>query len=72
MGCAYLSNDNRTIDMDVDHELKTNLSHKEIRVLLLHEFRLSRRGGRVQTFSSTSTAALRLKYEFLKRLLRKI
>ncbi len=32
------------------------------------------RGGRIRTFSSTSrsTAVLRLKYEFLKRLLRKI
>ena len=39
MGCEYLSNDNRTIDMEVDHELKMNLSHREIRVLLLHEFR---------------------------------
>jgi transposase len=26
--------------MDADHELKMNLSHREIRVLLLHEFRL--------------------------------
>ncbi len=26
--------------MDVDHELKMNLSRREIRVLLLHEFRL--------------------------------
>jgi hypothetical protein len=43
MGCKYLSNDNRTVDMDVDHELKMNLSHREIRVLLLHEFRLGRK-----------------------------
>jgi hypothetical protein len=28
MGCEYLSNDNRTIDMGVAHELKMNLSHK--------------------------------------------
>jgi hypothetical protein len=27
--------------MDADHELKMNLSRREIRVLLLHEFRLS-------------------------------
>ena len=40
MECEYLSNDNKTIDMDVDHKLKMNLSHREIRVLLLHEFRL--------------------------------
>ncbi len=26
--------------MDADHKLKMNLSHREIRVLLLHEFRL--------------------------------
>ena len=26
--------------MDADHELKMNLSRREIRVLLLHEFRL--------------------------------
>jgi hypothetical protein len=40
MECEYLSNDNKTIDMDVDHKLKMNLSHREIRVLLLHKFRL--------------------------------
>jgi hypothetical protein len=28
------------MDMDVDHGLKMNLSRREIRVLLLHEFRL--------------------------------
>ena len=28
--------------MDVDHGLKMNLSHREIRALLLHEFRLGR------------------------------
>ncbi len=33
-------NDNKVIDMDADHELKMNLSRREIRVLLLHEFRL--------------------------------
>ena len=43
MECEYLSNDNKTIDMDVDHKLKMNLSHREIRVLLLHEFRLGRK-----------------------------
>ena len=43
MACKYLSNDNRTIDMDVDHESKLNLSHREIRVLLLHEFCLGRK-----------------------------
>jgi hypothetical protein len=43
MECEYLSNDNKTIDMDVDHELKMNLSRREIRVLLLIEFRLSRK-----------------------------
>jgi len=29
--------------MDTDHELKMNLSSREIRVLLLHEFRLDHR-----------------------------
>ncbi|CAF3763493.1 unnamed protein product [Rotaria socialis] len=29
--------------MDADHELKTDLSRREIRVLLLHEFRLGRK-----------------------------
>jgi hypothetical protein len=43
MECEYLSNDNRTIDMDVDHELKMDLSHRDIRVLLLHELRLDRK-----------------------------
>jgi hypothetical protein len=43
MGCEYLSDDNRTIDIDLDDELKMNLSHREIRVLLLHEFRLGRK-----------------------------
>jgi hypothetical protein len=33
MEYEYLSNDNKIIDMDVDHELKMNLSHREIRVL---------------------------------------
>jgi hypothetical protein len=33
-------NDNKAIDMDADHELKMNLSRREIRVLLLHEFHL--------------------------------
>ena len=40
MECEYLSNDNKVIDIDADHELKMNLSRREIRVLLLHEFRL--------------------------------
>jgi hypothetical protein len=38
--CEYLPNDNKVIDMDADHELKMNLSRREIRVILLHEFRL--------------------------------
>ena len=29
--------------MDIDHELKMNLSRREIRILLLHEFLQSRR-----------------------------
>ena len=43
MECEYLSNDNKAIDMDVDHKLKMNLSHREIRLLLLHEFCLGRK-----------------------------
>src|SRR5258708_39718185 len=31
------------MDMDVDLELEINLSRKELRVLLLHEFRLGRK-----------------------------
>jgi transposase len=45
MECEYLSNDNKTIDMDVDHEFKMNLSPREIRVLLLHEFRLGHKAA---------------------------
>ena len=33
--------------MDVGHELKMNRSHKEIRILLLHEFRHGRKATRV-------------------------
>ena len=40
MGHECLSNDKKIIDMDVDVESKINLSLREIRVLLLHEFRL--------------------------------
>ncbi len=40
MECEYLSNDIKVIDMDADHELEMNLSRREIRLLLLHEFRL--------------------------------
>ena len=40
MGHEYLSNDKKIIDMDVDLESKITLSPREIRVLLLHEFRL--------------------------------
>lgn len=29
------------MNMEVDHELETNISRKEFRVLLLHEFRLN-------------------------------
>ena len=36
----YLSNDNKANDIHVDHGLKMNLSRREIRVLLLQEFRL--------------------------------
>ncbi len=31
------------MDMDVDLELEMKISHRELRVLLLHEFRLSRK-----------------------------
>jgi len=31
------------MDMDVDLELEMKLSHRELRVLLLHEFRLGRK-----------------------------
>ena len=34
----YLPDDNKVIDMDADRELEINLSRREIRVLLLHEF----------------------------------
>jgi len=43
MDYEYLSNDNITIDKDVDHELKMNLCHREIRVRILHEFCLWRK-----------------------------
>ena len=36
----YRSNNNKHINMYVDHELKMIFSHREIRVLLIHEFRL--------------------------------
>ena len=36
-------NDNKIIDMDVDHRLKIKVSRKEIRVLLLYEFHLDHR-----------------------------
>ena len=31
------------MDMDVDHELERNISRRELRLLLLHEFRLGRK-----------------------------
>ena len=31
------------MDMDVDHELEMNISRRELRLLLLHEFRLGRK-----------------------------
>ena len=37
------SNNSKIIDMDINQELEMNLSHKELRVLLLHEFHLGRK-----------------------------
>ena len=39
-GYEYLSNNNKTMDMDVDLELEMNIARRELRVLLLREFRL--------------------------------
>ena len=36
----FLSNNNKIMDMDVDRESEMNLSCKELRVLLFHEFHL--------------------------------
>ena len=36
----YLSNNNKIMHMDVDLELKTKISRRELRFLLLHELRL--------------------------------
>ena len=41
--CEYLSNDNKHINMGIDHGLKMDLSRRKIRLLLLHELRLGRR-----------------------------
>ena len=40
MGHECLSSGKEIIDMDVDVESRINLSHKDVRVLLLHEFLL--------------------------------
>jgi hypothetical protein len=40
MGYDYLSNSNKTMDMNVDLELEMKISHRELRVALLHQFRL--------------------------------
>ena len=39
----YCSNDNKIIEMEVDLELEMKLSRRELRLLLLHEFRLGRK-----------------------------
>ena len=39
----YCSNDNKIIEMEVDLELEMQLSCRELRLLLLHEFRLGRK-----------------------------
>ena len=39
----YCSNDNKIIEMEVDLELEMKLSRRELRLLLLHEFRLARK-----------------------------
>ena len=39
----YCSNDNEIIEMEVDLELEMKLSRRELRLLLLHEFRLGRK-----------------------------
>ena len=36
----YCLNDNKIIEMEVDLELEMKLSRRELRLLLLHEFRL--------------------------------
>ena len=39
----YCSNDNKIIEMEVNLELEIKLSRRELRLLLLHEFRLARK-----------------------------
>ena len=39
----YCSNDNKIIEMEIDLELEMKLSRRELRLLLLHEFRLDRK-----------------------------
>ena len=40
---VYCSNDKKIIEMEVDLELEMKLSRRELRLLLLHEFRLARK-----------------------------
>ena len=42
-GYECLSNENKTMDMDVDYKSEMKISRRELRVLLLHEFRLGRK-----------------------------
>ena len=42
-GYEYLSNNNKTMDMDVDLEWEMKISRRELSVLLLHEFHLGRK-----------------------------
>ena len=42
-GYEYLPKNNKIMEMDIDLELETKISRRELRVLLLHEFRLGRK-----------------------------
>ena len=44
MDLTCLSNNNKTMDMEVDLELEMKISRRELRVLLLDEFRLDHKG----------------------------